>query len=461
MKINKTLLALIAMTFLSACQNPGQTPSAMGPGSDKYQGPSDGGGGDTCNGKMIESFKVNIMGLDEYKELVQPIVEKLKPKTSDSTKNDNTPFLFSPVSKSWYIIDCKLQDIPKERKGLYLESYQTAIHTSREVFIDSTSYNTMAKEERAKLLIHEMVMGYYLMKYMSIEDMCKVGGAECSPDALLISKWKMYRPETYRPLNEEDHQRIRAVTAWLWSQSDALTPENFVKVLKSNDFDKRFLDQVDKTESVQFEVDPQILVRMFKKHQWSQTFPKFCQFDAITNASHSSCTTEVTSDIRDYGFAGFTLKQLYVKVKITRDSDKKVFENEFSFPLQNADTKITLHENKFGVIAKAVPMFLMSNWPNQPGVTMAEGMRSHTLFLMMNFADRENPEIFQMNLKPYVWYSFEENIVIKEGMKYKETYGYSSPLEDEAENLFTESELPFTFRANMPTKNFIKMELVP
>ena len=180
MKSNGLFIALITLLFLTACQKDNQsTVSSPAVVKSTMQGPSDGGGGDTCNGKMIESFKIDISTLDEFKEFIQPILDKVTVKQED--KKNGTPFLLTPGFKNWYLIDCKLQDIPKERKGLYLETYQTAIHTSREIFIDSTSYNQMQKEEKAKLLLHEMIMSYYLMKYLSLQDICKMSNDRFHP----------------------------------------------------------------------------------------------------------------------------------------------------------------------------------------------------------------------------------------------------------------------------------------
>jgi len=461
MKPNQLLLILLAMLFLSACQIDRQGNSAPNMNTkNTMQGPSDGGGGDTCNGKMIESYKVDVTSLDEFKEFIQPILSRTTVKQDN--KNNGTPFLLTPTLKNWYIIDCKLQDIPKERKGLYLETYQTAIHTSREIFIDSSSYNKMAKEEKAKLLLHEMIMSYYLMKYLSLEDICKMSNT-CSGDFTIVSKWKMFKPETYRPLNAEDHQKIRNVTAWLWTQKDALTAENFGNVLKNNDFDKRFeiTSDVENTENKEFEIDIQTLLRMFKKYQWTNSFPKYCQFNAETNLSSSNCQTEIISDIRDYSVTDTVkVKQLYLKIKITRNSDQKIFEQEFSYPLTSESQKIKLYMNKIGSFLSAAPFGMTGNWPTQYGVKAVEGLKSQMLFFMLNLSDKENPQIYQMIFQNYVWYSFEDEIVKKDGATYKETCGYTNILNDESENLFVENELPFAFKSFMQGKTCIKSQMV-
>lgn len=449
-------MALGLLHILSACQMSGQDSAPAAQNRAVVEGPSDGGGGDTCNGKMIESFRVDITALDEYKEFVQPILSKLIPEGDKAT----TPFMFSPSLKNWYIIECKLQDIPQSRKGLFLESYQTAIHTNREVYIDSVSYAAMPKEEKGKLLLHEMVMGYYLMKYLTMTEICKVTGS-CSPQVTDVDKWKIFRPLPYQPLNSEDHQKIRAVTAWLWKQGDSLTLRNFTTMLERNDFDKRFSLTAQNGESEIRNVDPKILVRMLKKYQWTNSFPKFCDFDPETNVSRSTCQVKIDSDIRDLTLDMVTLKQLYVKLTITRDRDNKVITQEFSYPLgDDNDGKIRLYTNPFGSILKATPISFTLGWPGMTTGPLVEGMQSSMLFMMLNFVDPENPEIYQIKNEKLVWYSFEKTTTEIDGKKYDQTYGYTSSIAEESQTLFMENELPFSFQIKFPGKVLLKTEPV-
>ena len=134
MKFNPLLIIIVVFSLLSACQKNGQSPTNPGTpsptggtgGSNPIEGnsgPSDGGGGDTCNNKMIESYKVDIMSQPEFVEFLFPILQKISPENKSEDDSSGSPFLMSPHMKTWYLIDCKLQDIPKERKGLYLETY--------------------------------------------------------------------------------------------------------------------------------------------------------------------------------------------------------------------------------------------------------------------------------------------------------------------------------------------------
>jgi hypothetical protein len=450
--------------IFGACQKSGHTSSAtdqVAPspkpakeGNTSESGPSDGGGGDTCNNKMIESYKVDIVLLPEYKEFVQPVIDKV-------TK-DGSPLMITPFLKTWYIIDCKLKNIPPERKGLYLETYQTAIHTSREIFIDASSYKKMAQEEKGKLLLHEMVMAYYLMKYLSLEDICKMTNT-CSGDTSLASKWKMYRPQPYRALNEEDHQKIRKVTAWMWSKSSEVTPEGFIKILKNNDFDNRFTKMAENKPSTQeatpVKVDVNDFLLMIKKTISLQSFPKYCHFEGNPGASKSKCSTQAEAGIKEVLIYTSKIKHFFIKLKITRESDGKVFENEFLAPM-SPDEKFTLHFNPFGSFTQSAPIGFFSNWPSMAGSKLKEGDRSHVLYFMVSKSDEGNLEIFQMLYQAYTWYSFEEKIVQKNDGKWKEYYGYNAFLPNESEDLNFESEQSFIFKAILPEKTFIMSHIV-
>lgn len=454
MKSTLNIISLLTVCLLLGCQNNAQGPVASGPTvKDTVQGPSDGGGGDTCNGRLIESYRVDVTTLPEYEIYVKPMLLRMIEKSNG--KDTGSPFMMTPMSKSWFFVDCKLQDIPKERKGLFLETYQLAIHTNREIYVDAAAYASMAIEEKAKLLIHEMTMSYYLMRYLTLEEIAKMSG-NAEGGLKTISNSKMYRPLPYQPLNQEDHERIRNVAAWLWEQRETLTSETFMKQITLNDFDKRFWS-VNAPPEEKVMVDSKALVRMFKRYQWGNLFPHFCKFEEETNLSKSDCSVTMESEIKDFVYSGFKLKQLYFKIRIVRASDEKVLEQEFSYPLQNDATKIGLYKTRTGAWIKTAPFAMTANMPKQN----IEGARSQLAMFMLNVDDIENPEIYQILFQTKVWYSFEDEIKMFEGVRYKYTYGYSVLLNEESENVYLENELPFAFNFTTKTRELIRQETLP
>jgi hypothetical protein len=440
-----------------ACQNGGNpTPSSIAKlgGNTGPQGPGDGGGGNICNGRMIESYRVDIATLPEFSEFVQPILDKVTQKKDG--KPVSSPFVLTPQSKNWFLIDCALNQVPKEVNGLYFETDQVAVHRTSEIFIDTSIFKTMAKEEKAKLLLHEMIMSYYLMKFLPLSQICKTTNT-CSGTYDNVDTWKMFAPKTYRPLNEEDHQKIRAVTAWVWENRATLTPEEFYKVLRNKDFDSRF-DYSLGTDNKDVEVDPASIVRMFKRYQWAKSFPKFCGFDETTSISTSLCETNVIAQIQMIELGGKPVKAIVLSVKIVREKDKKTFEQTLVVPL----TQETLHlyQARFGQVVNAALFGAFSNWPGLSG-PKKEGDRSYMTLFFLDLRDVKNPELFQIMNAGYVWYAFEDVFVTKEGVKYKETYGYRALAKDDSEMIFTESTLPFLMPFQATARDFISSEIVP
>lgn len=427
-----------------------------------FEGPNDSGGGDTCNGKLIESYKVQIENQPEFKEFILPIYTQI-------FKNNQGVFSFAygTTTKTWYIIDCELDKISKERKGLFLESYQSAIHTEREIFIDGIAYVKMALEEKAKLILHELVMSAYLLKYLSFEEICKRAGS-CQGDYSSIARSKLYRQQPYKPLDSDDHQKIRKVVAWIWDNKEKIDIVLFKKILKDNDFDQRFdaffssdenqeKSEAKKNEKIEISVSD--LYRVLKRYQYSGGWPTYCQFDSKTLVSKSKCVT--TSQVEYSTFmktASNEIKMLNLDLNIVRESDGKVFHNTYNILLNDGDqTKMTLYSS-FLYGHKVAPIAMLSDWPNFPGVNAKEGMRSNFLYLYLDITDLKKMTILQVIPQKYVWYSFEDIIKEKEGLKTKEVWGHKSLLGDESEDLFFEDELPFVLDSTINEGVFIKAE---
>ena len=76
-----------------------------------------------------------------------------------------------------------------------------------------------------------------------------------------------------------------------------------------------------------------------------------------------------------------TFKQLYFKIKITRNSDKQTLMQEFSYPLVIESQKVKLNINKYGSLLSAAAFSMFSNWPGLNGIETSEGLKSQILFL--------------------------------------------------------------------------------
>lgn len=451
------LIFMMASLSLTACDKGVSTAPGTPTSRVDQRGPGDSGGGNICNGKMIESYRVEVTEMPEFKQYLAPILEKLGPQKD--RKETGSPFILTAQSKNWYFIDCALDQVPKETNGLYFETHQVAVHRTHEIFVDGRLLNTMAVEERAKLYLHEMVMSFYLMKYVTLEDLCKMS-MKCEDSFMKASKWKLFAPLPYKPLNDIDHQKIRAVTAWLWENRETITPAEFSKFVVHKDFDKRFQIAQDDQKYSQVSVDPVAIVRSLKRYQWTKSFPKFCKFDEEQSTSQSLCEVSIQADIRTSSNPMPSWKkEIYLSVKIVRKSDGKVLEREFFLPL--VEEKLSLFKSKIGNVVNASAFAALSSWPNFPGVDIKVGTQSAMLMVLMDLTKMEEPEIYQIQYETFVWYDIEEVFVERNGQRYKDTYGYRASLLEESETIFAESTLPFFMRLPATSRDMIKTELVP
>ncbi|RYZ77206.1 MAG: hypothetical protein EOP06_30575 [Proteobacteria bacterium] len=160
----------LALFFLLGCQ------ATLHP-TDRVQGTGDGGG---CNGVQnacYDSYAVDPTALDAYKEHLTSLMMKIT--QSAFPTDDKTRDAFATIiqSKTWYLLPMKLKTLPKERLGLEFSDDQTeqfAIQTSAEVWIDSNLFGQMNPKDQAQLLLHEVVMSVFLLKYKKFSDLCRI-----------------------------------------------------------------------------------------------------------------------------------------------------------------------------------------------------------------------------------------------------------------------------------------------
>lgn len=241
MKTIKTVTSLlICAQLLSACSDK-SFESQINPNnaSQDMVGTGDGGGGNAINYKMLESYMIDPNNLDVVKNRLVKIFDVM----FEGFKEDN----FKPKTrehlsiKNWYLAPLSLKVIPKEVLGIEFTKdrhQQVAIQTKQAIWIDSNIFNKMSDQEKATLVLHEVVMSQYLMRFLKLEEMCelsqKAGFGGCSDDGDVdkVSLKKMsespaFKPEPSRPLNEKDYEIIRQMTAWLLANEGKMTFESY------------------------------------------------------------------------------------------------------------------------------------------------------------------------------------------------------------------------------------------
>jgi len=227
MRQGSILLALMAtgLTFFVSCGPRGQstssspqapsnsqdrsTPQAGTPSPSTAQGTADSGGGNTFQGKPLESYKVQVQELDAYKKFIVPIVN------SESLKGTRIGNAIKSIveNKIWYLIPSELKQLPSEKIGSAVGSEQAALQDFKQVWINSLIFEKMKNSEQATLIVHEIMMGLKLLKMDSARNECTAHKGMPSDD--LQDCYNQLDKPRGKPsdLTESDYAQVRNSTA--------------------------------------------------------------------------------------------------------------------------------------------------------------------------------------------------------------------------------------------------------
>lgn len=239
------LSVLMSMTILGGCTVSRQDKSAQNP-----QGTTDGGGGNAIDNRMLESYIIKPEDLPATK---LHIAKKIAQLFGD--EQDPSGHMIFKI-KTWYLIPASLKQANKKALGIEFtedQTQQVAIQTRDEVWINSNIFNKMSIEEQAKLILHESMMTFYMVKFLSIQEICdksEKAGHHCEIPSLGTKKFEeLYKPEPERPLIAQDYNAIRSITNWVWNANDDLDQSDFYRVSIAEGFDSRFYSRsADKEE---------------------------------------------------------------------------------------------------------------------------------------------------------------------------------------------------------------------
>ncbi len=405
------------------------------------QGPGDGGGGDTYNGKLIESFKTDITKLDEYKKHIEPILAKISPGRSVKeifTLRD----MIEPNNKRWFFVDCKLQDVPKAKKGLYMDSFQTAFQNGQEVFVDANSYAKMDSENRAQLLLHEMLMGLYLKNSISTFELCKLesvrgkcrdGKLETLSATILLTTHKKETLVAAEKviLDETAHQNIRALVDWTWSNRRQLTEKSFTKKAYDFKFSNWFTEiAMTPNGSASEMLDLADVVRGFKKYSLAKKNLVECGFSKQDKKFKEKCEIKLNFErVKiDNEFSTVTLR---FSGKRISDGKQFLFEiGKVSLPSKEANVlRHNLTETESGATLRFIK--------DSPSITKGKlpAVGHLTEILSVNFVNESTDELSlsSVSLDTYRWYSFEKIMSKKGNINFTEVVGYNSPANELSE----------------------------
>jgi hypothetical protein len=247
-----TLMSLFLAFFVSCVprgQSPSSTPgttpppssdgtpigSSPAPTPNGDQGTVDSGGGNTLLGKPLESYKIKVRDLDAYKKIVAPIVE------SSAIKNKYIQKIFYHIldKKIWYLVPSELKQLSADRIGAAVGSDQAALQDFKQVWLNSLIFDKMKFEEQAVLIIHELLMGFKLLKLDNQKEYCLSSKTGSSPTDLQDcynhgdSDKIRGKPSD---LSQDDYAQIRGATALIFEENAKLTWPLWESILESHGF---------------------------------------------------------------------------------------------------------------------------------------------------------------------------------------------------------------------------------
>lgn len=304
--------------LLNGC-SPSSNPSRLG----YVEGTSDSGGGNGIENKVYEAYIVKPQSLVSYQKYINPIIQKLiqlAPKP-DLAKQVIERWL---LYKTWYIAPVSLGNISKDVIGVSFSednSEQLAIQTRRSIWINSNRFAAMSERDQAALIIHEMVMSLYYLRYKSWKEICKeriwpdiqckTGDSEIMED--------LFPGTTPKPFNSEDYENIRAVTGAFLSGLQFSSYKELDSFLIAHDFDRRFtvglgIDS-DNSRAVEinfgYETWSQIQMhKIFEDAPFLNRQVEVCS--ALSSNKQTNCAIQLTR-IRHFSESGVTmpLNKLY------------------------------------------------------------------------------------------------------------------------------------------------------
>lgn len=260
--------------------------------ADLSLGTGDGGGGNGVNYKLYEAYIVDPANLQAYKSHLKPIFDNLNHGFSnygeDSRVNVEAPgWSTNLFYKTWYLAPVRTETISKDVLGISFtdhQSQQIAFQDERAVWIDSAYFENMALEEQARLILHEVVMAIYFIKFYSFSELCQKGivnfdhestPAGCSPAKALDEGLPH---QTKRPLNASDYEHIRRITDWIYRNGTSVQIDELYGQLYKENFDPRFFSPMENGSNQGSEIEFSSLLNLLKESELLNKLPTNCVF---------------------------------------------------------------------------------------------------------------------------------------------------------------------------------------
>lgn len=253
----KTLFIFLILSSLIACQGTEKETireviREQGNQNEAQGGADTGGGGNGVNGKPLEAYAVNMKSTASFAQMVLPIILKVQ----EAHPRFASDMVHIAINRKWYFVPVDLNKLPAHAIGVSFgdkDLQQMALQNLSAVWVDSKLFNAkeMSEENRAQLVLHEILMGIRLMAYKNSLDNCYSEVAYLGIKEEDAGKHRQQRDkcaQTYGlsnrdrsggiKLSKEDYDAIRDLGSELWGNQGQVSKVQLDAWLNANDFRK-------------------------------------------------------------------------------------------------------------------------------------------------------------------------------------------------------------------------------
>lgn len=287
-----SILLSAAVNLLVSCspKTSVQSSSQAGaaPQSVTAQGTSDSGGCNGINNKCLDSYIIDPTQLPAFNKIVKPLLDNIK-----SEKKDGALSTYYQVfkMKTWYLAPVSLDEINNDVLGISFvksNTQQIARQSMKAVWIDSRIFDKMSEVDQGQLLVHEMVMTLYFLRFTSLKELCEltniISANHNNPSCSKIPSYfeKEMAPEKERPLNDADNEKIRSATGWVFQYAkNPVNEVEFINTLNYYGFDKRMFNPANykekkTTPNENIKISKKELIDAIKSSELTGNMPNIC-----------------------------------------------------------------------------------------------------------------------------------------------------------------------------------------
>ncbi len=232
---------LIALVFLASCTHQhGSSDSPAARSASQTGGGSDGGG-NTYQGKPLESYAQDVTKLKAFQIAIAPLLLDLEKKHLNRPPEDlrdsldvlRNLLLSAFTQKMWLFVPGPLKSIPQELLNSAVQTDQAILQGFDRVWIDKNIWDTMNPEDQSTLLVHESLMGLKILHFASDYRLLKAAkGDHFDPNdnanRIKIDATINLVPRDYVDVQKTTDLVIKNYTHLKWSEwNDLLNQANF------------------------------------------------------------------------------------------------------------------------------------------------------------------------------------------------------------------------------------------